>query len=605
MANQKYEIEKHSVETVLSWIKTKEVVIPEIQRSFVWKATQVRDLIDSLYNGYPVGYLIVSRSHEMRLKDGTMSKGQRILIDGQQRVTALMASILGMSVLNNQYKKRTIRIAYNPFAKDDENLFEVQDQSHLKSKKWIEDISIFFNDEFDDYTFIEDFCSVNPEMDRRELNRKIKKIIDIKTKDLGIIELSSSLDIDIVTDVFIRINSKGAVLSQADFAMSKIAADEKYGGNMLRKAIDYFCHVAIEPSFYDTILKNDTSFIESEFGKEMAWLRNDNESIFDPSYEDMLRVSFVHMFSRGKLKDLVSLLSGRDFETRDYKEEIAEESFSKLTEGIKHFMHQYYFEQFILAIKSAGFINSKLINSQNALDFSYVVYLKLALSGEVDKTKIKRCVAKWFTMSILTGRYSSSPETRMDQDIRNINDKGVINYLNEIENAELSDAFWDFGLPQKLDTPNSTAPALSTFFAAQIVKGDKGLFSPNSSVRDLFGVSDVHHIFPKDYLKKTEFLDNRSIYNQVANYTYLDTPINIAVGNKAPNIYFKETFESALKDGIVYGNHMSVDELKSNLIENCIPLDIVNWDYNDYRNKFLVERRKLMAKKIKEYYNNL
>lgn len=605
MANQKYEIEKHSVETVLSWIKTKEVVIPEIQRPFVWKATQVRDLIDSLYNGYPVGYLIVSRSHEMRLKDGTMSKGQRILIDGQQRVTALMASILGMSVLNNQYKKRTIRIAYNPFAKDDENLFEVQDQSHLKSKKWIEDISIFFNDEFDDYTFIEDFCSVNPEMDRRELNRKIKKIIDIKTKDLGIIELSSSLDIDIVTDVFIRINSKGAVLSQADFAMSKIAADEKYGGNMLRKAIDYFCHVAIEPSFYDTILKNDTSFIESEFGKEMAWLRNDNESIFDPSYEDMLRVSFVHMFSRGKLKDLVSLLSGRDFETRDYKEEIAEESFSKLTEGIKHFMHQYYFEQFILAIKSAGFINSKLINSQNALDFSYVVYLKLALSGEVDKTKIKRCVAKWFTMSILTGRYSSSPETRMDQDIRNINDKGVINYLNEIENAELSDAFWDFGLPQKLDTPNSTAPALSTFFAAQIVKGDKGLFSPNSSVRDLFGVSDVHHIFPKDYLKKTEFLDNRSIYNQVANYTYLDTPINIAVGNKAPNIYFKETFESALKDGIVYGNHMSVDELKSNLIENCIPLDIVNWNYNDYRNKFLVERRKLMAKKIKEYYNNL
>lgn len=605
MANQKYEIEKHSVETVLSWIKTKEVVIPEIQRPFVWKAIQVRDLIDSLYNGYPVGYLIVSRSHEMRLKDGTMSKGQRILIDGQQRVTALMASILGMSVLNNQYKKRTIRIAYNPFAKDDENLFEVQDQSHLKSKKWIEDISIFFNDEFDDYTFIEDFCSVNPEMDRRELNRKIKKIIDIKTKDLGIIELSSSLDIDIVTDVFIRINSKGAVLSQADFAMSKIAADEKYGGNMLRKAIDYFCHVAIEPSFYDTILKNDTSFIESEFGKEMAWLRNDNESIFDPSYEDMLRVSFVHMFSRGKLKDLVSLLSGRDFETRDYKEEIAEESFSKLTEGIKHFMHQYYFEQFILAIKSAGFINSKLINSQNALDFSYVVYLKLALSGEVDKTKIKRCVAKWFTMSILTGRYSSSPETRMDQDIRNINDKGVINYLNEIENAELSDAFWDFGLPQKLDTPNSTAPALSTFFAAQIVKGDKGLFSPNSSVRDLFGVSDVHHIFPKDYLKKTEFLDNRSIYNQVANYTYLDTPINIAVGNKAPNVYFKEAFESALKDGIVYGNHMSVDELKSNLIENCIPLDIVKWDYNDYRNKFLVERRKLMAKKIKEYYNNL
>lgn len=106
MAHQKYEIEKHSVETVLSWIKTKEVVIPEIQRPFVWKATQVRDLIDSLYNGYPVSYLIVSRSHEMRLKNGLLSKGQRILIDGQQRVTALMASILGMNVLNNEYKEK-------------------------------------------------------------------------------------------------------------------------------------------------------------------------------------------------------------------------------------------------------------------------------------------------------------------------------------------------------------------------------------------------------------------------------------------------------------------------------------------------------------------
>lgn len=605
MAHQKYEIEKHSVETVLSWIKTKEVVIPEIQRPFVWKATQVRDLIDSLYNGYPVGYLIVSRSHEMRLKNGSLSKGQRILIDGQQRVTALMASILGMNVLNNEYKEKKIRIAYNPFATDDDNLFEVQDQSHLKSKKWIEDISIFFDDEFDDFTFIDDFCNVNPEMDKKELNRKIKRIIDIKTKDIGIIELSSLLDIDTVTDVFIRINSKGAVLSQADFAMSKIAADEKFGGNFLRKAIDYFCHIAVDPAFYDTLVKNDSSFITSDLGKEMAWLRNDNESIYNPSYEDMLRVSFVHMFSRGKLKDLVSLLSGRDFDTRDYKEEIAEDSFHKLTEGIKHFMHQYYFEQFVLAIKNAGFISSKLINSQNALDFTYVIFLKLTLSGEIEKTEIKRYVSKWFTMSILTGRYSGSPETKMDQDIRNINEKGVVRYLREIEAAELSDAFWNFGLPQKLDTPNSSSPALSTYFAAQIVNGDKGLFSPKSTIRDLYGVSDVHHIFPKDYLKKTEFLNNRSIYNQVANYTYLDTPVNISIGNKAPNIYFKEAFESAEKKQLVYGNPMTIDELKDNLLENCIPLEIVDWNYNDYQNKFLVERRKLMAKKIKEHYQNL
>lgn len=597
MANQKYEIEKHTVDTVLSWIKTREVVIPEIQRPFVWKATQVRDLIDSLYKGYPVGYLIVSRSHEMRLKDGSMSKGQRILIDGQQRVTALMAAILGRSVLNNEYKEKFIKIAYNPFADGDENLFEVQDQSHLKSKKWIADISILFDDDFDDYEFIETYCRENPEMDFKTLNKKIKRIVDIKTKDLGIIEISSELDIDTVTDIFIRINSKGAVLSQADFAMSKIAADEKYGGNILRKAIDYFCHVAVEPIFYDTLLKNDSQFIASDLGKEMAWLRNDTGSIYDPSYEDMLRVSFIHMFSRGKLKDLVSLLSGRDFETRDYKEEIAEDSFKKLTEGIKHFMHQYYFEQFVLAVRGAGFVSNKLISSQNVLDFAYVVFLKLALSDEVGKTEIKRYVSKWLVMSILTGRYSASPESRMDQDIRNINEKGVVKYLEEIEKAELSDAFWEFGLPQKLDTPNSAAPALSAYFAAQIVLGDKGLFSATSTVRDLYGASDVHHIFPKAYLQRTGILDNRAIYNQVANYVYLDTPINITIGDKSPNVYFKDAFESARETGTVFGYSMTEKELKDNLIMNCIPIEIENWDYNDYQAKFLVKRRKMMAKK--------
>lgn len=464
---------------------------------------------------------------------------------------------------------------------------------------------MLFSDDFDDFAFIDEYCTENPEIERKELNKKIKKIIDIKNKDLGVIELLPELEIDEVTDIFIRINSKGAALSQADFVMSKIAADDKFGGNVLRKAIDYFCHIAIDPAFYDNLVKSDSEFLDTDFGKEMAWLRNDNDNIYDPSYEDMLRVSFVHMFSRGKLKDLVSLLSGRDFETRDYKESIAEESFMKLSEGVKHFMRQYNFEQFVLAVKSAGFISNRLINSQNALNVSYIIFLKLLMSGEVEKTEIKRYVSKWLAMSILTSRYSGSPESKIDQDIRNINEKGVVKYLDEIEKIELSDAFWTYGLPQKLDSPNKNAPVISTFFAAQIVKGDRGLFSSKSTVRDLIDASDVHHIFPKNYLQKIDHLNNRSIYNQVANYTFLDTPINIAVGDKAPNVYFKEAFESAKNEGKVFGYPMTVEELKENLIQNCIPLEIVDWDYNDYQSKFLVERRKLIAKKIENYYKSI
>ena len=602
---QKYDINKYSVSTILNWIKTKDIAIPEIQRPFVWEARKVRDLIDSLYKGFPVGYLIITQSHDLKLKDGSLSKGQRILIDGQQRVTALMTALLGTKVLDDEYRERVIKIAYNPFAEEDDQMFEVQDSSHLKSKKWIEDISVFFADTFNMWTFVENYCNDNPEMARDVFADKVNSIRDILNKELGVIELSSSLDIETVTDVFIRINSKGSVLSQADYAMSKIAADENYGGNVLRKAIDYFCHIAVDPSFYYKLAENDKEFINSEFGKEMAWLRNDYSTIYDPSYEDMLRVSFIHMFSRGRLKDLVSLLSGRDFDARDYKASIAQDSFEKLTTGIKNFMHQYYFEQFILAIKNAGFINSKLINSQNALDFAYVVFLKLMQSGEVEKTEIKRYVSRWFVMSILTGRYSGSPETRMDQDIRNINEKGVVKYLQEIETAELSDAFWEYGLVQRLETPNSSAPALSTYFAAQIVGNEKGLFSATSMVRDLYGSSDIHHIFPKNYLQKTGTLNLRSIYNQVANYAYLDTPINILIGNRAPNDYFKEAFESAENNGIVFGNSMNLNELKCNLQSNCIPLEIKEWDYNQYLDKFLPTRRKLMAQKIMKYYKSL
>ena len=208
-------------------------------------------------------------------------------------------------------------------------------------------------------------------------------------------------------------------------------------------------------------------------------------------------------------------------------------------------------------------------------------------------------------MSILTGRYSGSPESKMDMDIRNINEKGVVKYLKEIENAELSEAFWTYGLVQRLETPNSSAPALSTYFAAQIVNGDKGLFSPTSTVRDLYGASNVHHIFPKNYLQQVNELNVRAIYNQVANYTYLDTPINIKIGDKAPNVYFKEAFESAKQSGTVFGYPMSEDELIENLQENCIPLEIANWDYNKYIEAFLPQRRKLMADKIKNYYDKL
>lgn len=328
---QKYSTNSLPVSVLISQILSKQIAIPEIQRPFVWKAKQVRDLMDSLYKGYPTGYIIIWQNPNIKLKDGSLSVGKKIIIDGQQRITALMTAIAGLPIVNSDYKKCRIKIAFNPFAalSDDKDaeIFAVQDSSHLKSKKWIPDIAEIFQTGFNMFGFVREYCTNNPDMRDSDLGEILSKLLNIGNRQIGIIELSDTLEIDLVTDIFIRINSKGTSLSQGDFVMSKIAADEKFGGNQLRKAIDYFSHLAIEPSFYSTIKENDVDFARSDYFPKMEWLKDDLETVFDPDCDDVLRVAFMYKFKRAKLADLVGLLSGRDFKTRDYNESIVENTY--------------------------------------------------------------------------------------------------------------------------------------------------------------------------------------------------------------------------------------------------------------------------------------
>jgi hypothetical protein len=316
MATQRYSVTPHPIDTLLTWVKSGEIAIPEIQRPFVWEATKVRNLLDSLYQGFPVGYLIAWRNPTVKLKDGTTSAGKRILIDGQQRVTALMASLLGMEVLTKDYERVRIRIAFNPLAADDEPSFEVSNPAIAKNPLWIPDVAKLFQTDADLFDQTDSYVARNPEIDRNRVGKALQRLLKIVNNSVGLIELAEDLDIETVTEIFIRVNSAGAELSQADFAMSKIAVNETYGGNTLRKAIEYFCHLAISPDFYSHIEKNDPEFVRSEFLPKMAWLKDVNDDLYDPTYTDMLRVAFTSEFGRGKLQDLVALLSGRNFATK-------------------------------------------------------------------------------------------------------------------------------------------------------------------------------------------------------------------------------------------------------------------------------------------------
>jgi hypothetical protein len=598
--SEKYSPSNLSVDQILRLIEMQEIAIPEIQRPFVWKPKQVRDLIDSLYIGYPTGYIIISQSPNMKLKDGSMSEGKKIMIDGQQRVTALMTSILGYEVINSDFQKKRIKIAFNPLAKGDEEKFKVQDNAILKDRKYITDISEIFSKNFKRGGFVSQYCASNPEMDSDELHEILDSVLAIKNCQIGVITLDKDLTIDEVTEIFIRINSQGAKLNQADFAMSKIAANMKYGGGELRKAIDYFSHLAVEPGWYSEMAK-DEDFMKSQFAQKIKWLKDDKEDIYDPGYGDILRVSFMYKFGRGKMKDLVSLLGGRDFEFRDYKEEIAEQSFRDLTSAVLDFMSEYSFSSFIVAIKSAGFVSSRLINSQMTMDFAYTLYLILNENKEVDKTQIKRYVSKWYVLATLTSRYISSAETIMDADIKKIRERGFLHFLSEVEEASLSDTFWEIGLVQNLETSAVNSPFFNVFMAAQIHNSDNSLLMNGTKVRDLITtMGDIHHIFPKSYLQQNG-LNDKSIYNQIANYTYLDTTTNISIADKSPSVYIAEAIEQCNSKKLKYGNITDLNLFQENLKANCIPADIVNMEFDNF-DEFLLKRRKLMASKIRDYY---
>jgi hypothetical protein len=595
---QKYSVNQHLIETVLAWVISGEIAIPEIQRPFVWDSSKVRDLMDSLYQGYPIGYVIAWRNPNVRLKDGSMSEGKKILIDGQQRVTALTAAILGQYVINKTYQRVKIKIAFNPITEK----FEVQNPAILKDKTWLHDIAEAINGKTDLFEVADHYFELNPDVDKKHVRNSFSNLINIPKKQIGLIELSHDLDIETVTEIFIRINSKGVVLSQADFAMSKIASNTDYKGNELRKAIDYFCHLAIAPEFYKHIVDNDKEFAKTDFFQKMQWLKNENEDLYDPDYNDLIRVAFTSQFNRGRLSDLVSLLSGRNFETRTFEETIAEQSFCTLKNGVNNFINETNYKRFLMIIKSAGFISPKLIRSQNAINFAYIVYLKL-LELKVSSTIIGSYVTRWLVYSILTGRYSGSPESAFDFDIKQISQKPFDEYLKEKEEGELSDAFWNASLPQSLDTSVASSPYFLVFLAAQVKANDKGFLSRDILISDLISLrGDIHHLFPKDYLRK--FGLDRSKYNQIANYVFMQSEINIKVGNKPPKDYFEILGKQMADNNRLVSGLTTEKELLDNLKMNCVPKEIMQMNIDDYSN-FLNLRRKLIATKIKEYYYSL
>jgi hypothetical protein len=266
------------------------------------------------------------------------------------------------------------------------------------------------------------------------------------------------------------------------------------------------------------------------------------------------------------------------------------------------FMNETHFKRFLMIIRSVGFVDKSMIRSQNVLNFSYALYLKLKRE-QGNNPNIESWVRRWFVLSILTKRYSSSPESQQDKDIKGISESSFETFIQSVEAAELSDTFFDIGLVQDLTTSSVNTPAFKVYLAAQVKMNDLGFLSKEITVRDMVTHhGDIHHIFPRNFMKKKGY--TRYKYNQIANFVMVQQEINIKIGDKPATEYMQDVFDQCESNTAKYGGIVDANVLAENLAINGLPSTVEDYDVENYED-FLMNRRIQMAQKIKVYYRSL
>lgn len=573
----------YPVKILINNIRYGKIALPDIQRPFVWKTKQVRDLFDSIYKGFPTGYLLFwSTSDETNTKVIGVDKKEdgydSLIIDGQQRLTALYATMMGVPIIDEDYKKRKIIIAFNPVSE----VFEVSNAAIEKNIEYISDISVLFKDDFGEFIFINEYIdnlrrnkNVSDE-DASRIASNISKLVSIINYNFIILDISSEIDEETAATIFVRVNSGGVVLKQSDFVMTLLSVFWQDG----RKNIEQFCK--------ETRQKPDEGEI-SAFNH-----------IVNADPDEILRSIVGYGFGRGRMRDVYSLLRGRNFETREFIKDLQIERIENLKQYAKEALNNNTWHDYVSLIHaSLGFKSKELITSNTNFFYGYAFYLIGKLRYELDYRELEKIIKKWFLFGAITRRYSGSSETVFNGDlaeIRNIeNGEEFVKTLENIINSNLTEDYWEITIPANFQSSSVRNPLLLIFTAAQIKNNINVLFS-DKKISDLFDpvITPIkkrlerHHIFPKGYLKSIG-IEDQTRQNQVANLIYLEYKDNIHISDKQPKDYFPEIINSLN------------NEIEYDFNSHAIPKEIEDLDYED----FLVKRRKLMAGYIKKYFEEI
>lgn len=580
MASTLFKKVDYNADRLIDEIRTGEIGLPDIQRPFVWKPIKVRDLFDSMYQGFPVGYLLFWANGGLdgtrQIGTGSQQSAPRLLIvDGQQRLTSLYSVITGTPVLNDDFREKTMRIAFRPR----DGRFAVTDAAIEKDPEFIPDITAIWQTS-GRRRFMREFFErlatggdVSDE-DEEKLHDAVDRLYDLQKYPFTALELSKEVNEEQVAEVFVRVNSAGVQLNQDDFILTLMSVFWEDG----RKALEQFTRDARTPTVGTPSPFNH--FIEPKPGQ-------------------MLRVAVAVGIERGALRNVYALLRGRDVTSGQFDPATREAQFARLSAGQQHALDLTNWHEFLKVLIRAGFRGGKMITSETAVLYAYAFFLLGRHKHGVDAHRLRGVISRWYFMTALTGRYTSGGESRVEQDLallpRTQDADGFVQALDAVIDQTLTPDFWTITLPGRLATSSARSPELFAYYSALILLDARVLFS-SMRITELFDPAlnarrsalERHHLFPKAHLARNEITSTRDT-NQIANYALLEWPDNAAISDKAPADYFP---------GLLARLN---DEIETARTHHALP---AGWEGMEY-GPFLEARRRLMADVIHQGFRRL
>jgi len=579
-----------TVNQLIEKIDTGELGLPELQRPFIWKDSKVRDLFDSMLRGYPIGYLMLwecptlEKKKSIGVESHSYATPRQVIIDGQQRLTSLYAVMKGKKVVNSNYQEKTIIISYHPLL----NKFEVGYQATKNDKEWVYNISDIYTNS--SYQFINKFIKslenyrtskglVLADGEREIIAENINAICNLKNHTLPVFDIKANAEEEDVSEVFVRVNSGGVTLKQNDFILTLLSLYWAEG----RKLIETFSEQSRYP-----IKDRVTSY----------------NQIAEVAAQDIIRVVMAYAFDRARLQYGYKLLRGADFDKKGaVDEDLRNQRFDTLKGKLPEVLNVHSWHEFLKTILNAGYLSSDLILSQTAVFYAYAFYLIAKHRFNASDNENMHLTSLWFFYASLVSLYTGSFESTMESHLNTIKELQNINeyksFIVDRVKERITNDFFDITLlgSEGLAVSGRGNNAWNAYIASLNILNAKILFSKSNILLSKFFVPgtdgnrkslEKHHLFPKAYLKSLGLTDTK--INQMANYAFIDWKDNMEILDENPAIYYPIVCQGR-----------SEEEIRKMEEENALPHGWENMQYEE----FLIERRKLMAAKIKAAFNIL